>query len=759
MKNLSSLEAYLEKQFHTDQQQVSGIDSLLEEVASTLTHVFKDGQWPYHHEVKKPEIATEEGRVSQGTMAMTLVAAGRLLGKCELAGGAKAQIGLKKGISKKLKGQWETALKNLSEDPSVKRGNVVSGTFGNENPITYSHIIELMRVSSEAKKKITAVFSEADKRLDEILDPQSDFHKTPLEPGGGLEPGGNNLKYQKNAFVPLRVMRAAQDSDATRGSDIRTNIDSFREYFESTLHDQLSFSAIPDSRFDPAELLFCLEGLLLCEPSAVDQTLFKQILDVLSDKQETSAHWRPSKPFFASDKGQLMLPLSVEGANSLIRSIDIMNGDRLYDTYTEQCVPLLKRFWRWLSARVVRFKMGDTSCAGWHSEHINQPDIIHIWDTSQILDFMLGYRQLLQKHMADKTLVLSGVQVGNTQRKKTRQKVVEWEDSASEADTWDPVSCLHDRYKTYTKIKDDFLLGWEDKEPEDNKPKNYSMLLYGPPGTGKTSVAENISSYLGFRMITITVSDFLGLGGALVEARVKAVFEMLKLQQDTVILFDEIDTFLLDRDSELYRNQETIFQFLTPGMLTKINDLRKKEGSIFIIATNYENRIDPAIKRPGRIDKKYLLLCPDGERRKDIFRGQMHGEDGSFEDHDDLRKLKESSNFLGFPDIKNIVGALEKPTNLDEVIARALEAPRSTGIEKYLQRYAEEKQEFPWEELACLIAIHEPKIDGVEKFKVVYGPEISDTKFNADDPSFEKYLKFVRGEATESEEPNLDAIK
>ena len=55
---------------------------------------------------------------------------------------------------------------------------------------------------------------------------------------------------------------------------------------------------------------------------------------------------------------------------------------------------------------------------------------------------------------------------------------------------------------------------------------------------------------------------------------------------------------------------------MTPGMLTKLNDLRRKKRLIFIIATNYENRIDAAIKRTGRIDKRYLVLPQDAKARR-----------------------------------------------------------------------------------------------------------------------------------------------
>jgi hypothetical protein len=86
------------------------------------------------------------------------------------------------------------------------------------------------------------------------------------------------------------------------------------------------------------------------------------------------------------------------------------------------------------------------------------------------------------------------------------------------------------------------------------------------------------------------------------------------------VLFDEIDRLLLDRDSSAYEDQGDIFQFMTPSMLTKINDLRKRERCVFIIATNYAERIDGAIKRPGRIDAQLLLMPPDLAQRTSIVR-------------------------------------------------------------------------------------------------------------------------------------------
>jgi hypothetical protein len=59
---------------------------------------------------------------------------------------------------------------------------------------------------------------------------------------------------------------------------------------------------------------------------------------------------------------------------------------------------------------------------------------------------------------------------------------------------------------------------------------------------------------------------------------------------------------------------------MTPSMLVKLKDLRSKEKIIFIIATNYAERIDMAIKRKGRIDEHYLVLPPDLKCRGILFK-------------------------------------------------------------------------------------------------------------------------------------------
>lgn len=247
----------------------------------------------------------------------------------------------------------------------------------------------------------------------------------------------------------------------------------------------------------------------------------------------------------------------------------------------------------------------------------------------------------------------------------------------------------------YSRLESDFVVPWIS-----GKPNNFSMLLYGPPGTGKSTVAKNLAKVLEMPLITVTVSDFLGSGGANVEARAKAIFQTLEAQDRCVILFDEIDSFLLDRDSNLYRDQDSLFQFLTPGMLTKINDLRGRKRSIFIIATNYANRIDPAIKRTGRVDKQYLLPLPNAKRRLEIMKESHLNFTTRHES-----ELKNRSAFFGYSDLD---GAIRDAGGKDATVKVFLDhlAKRSpaTNLRSYFSRLAS-GEEFPMEEFVGLIKL------------------------------------------------------
>jgi SpoVK/Ycf46/Vps4 family AAA+-type ATPase len=227
--------------------------------------------------------------------------------------------------------------------------------------------------------------------------------------------------------------------------------------------------------------------------------------------------------------------------------------------------------------------------------------------------YLIHYQAKLEEHRAETALRLS-----NFKRDVVTLKESEaWATISKEKE---PLYGVNDasEYLVYRKIEGDYITPRQATRGSGNE-RHYSMLLYGPPGTGKTVLAEDIATSLKQELITITPSDFTVTGEVGVEARAKDIFDVLLSQADRIVLFDEIDRLLLDRDSQLYLQQGDVFQFLTPGMLTKLRDLRRAERCMFIIATNLAERIDPAVKRRGRIDDQYLLLPPNQEQRKQIL--------------------------------------------------------------------------------------------------------------------------------------------
>ena len=145
------------------------------------------------------------------------------------------------------------------------------------------------------------------------------------------------------------------------------------------------------------------------------------------------------------------------------------------------------------------------------------------------------------------------------------------------------------------------------------------ILLHGPPGTGKTLLAKAVASSTNSTFIEIVASElvqkFIGEGAKLV----KEVFELAREKAPSVVFIDEIDALAAKRidigTSGEREVQRTFMQFLAEL------DGFKPLGNVKIIATtNRKDILDPAILRPGRLDRLIFCPHPDEEGRKEIFK-------------------------------------------------------------------------------------------------------------------------------------------
>lgn len=556
-----------------------------------------------------------------------------------------------------------------------KRTGSNSSTYGINDILTLSWYVDLFGGDPTAKAlldKLTDILVErctAILTTDEAADPSK-----ALNDGfkGGDRVGGSTV------YILLRFVRCERTLPKSNNAEAQAARTKLRkkacDRFQAGLRDQLSYGDVNDSRFDPCELAFCLEGMLHLRPDTVDDATAHRVFNVIHDMQQRMAGWRPQTPLTTSHRGEVLYAIGIEAATSILCSLSILDvrAPRRRSTALGHVhLRLILRYWDWLKARRLSIVLpkGSGEVTGWRSERLGG-SFLHIWENSQIMEFLVIFRDYLDQHVAGELLELSELDVYLP---------------AGEPDPWatvqanfEPVLAGDPQFQFYDAIGKEFVAPRLNNQGE----PLWSMMLFGPPGTGKTTTAKKLAEALRLPMIRVTVSDFLTTGDGQMERRAKLIFEVLRRQMMSVVLFDELDQFLLDRDSELFGKQESAYQLLTPGMLTKIADLRAAENVIFILATNYDDRIDSAIKRSGRVDKQYLCLPPDFERRKKVISDTLAKRSLSI-GAGDLAAAARNSVFLSYTDVLRLAKRTSDPSTLANAYDHE---PRDIQFNKFSER-------------------------------------------------------------------------
>jgi transitional endoplasmic reticulum ATPase len=144
------------------------------------------------------------------------------------------------------------------------------------------------------------------------------------------------------------------------------------------------------------------------------------------------------------------------------------------------------------------------------------------------------------------------------------------------------------------------------------------VLLYGPPGTGKTLIAKAVANEAGANFYSIQGPEIMSKYYGQSEERLRQRFEEAEKNPPSIIFIDELDS-IAPRRAEVTGEVE---RRVVAQLLTLMDGLSGRGNLIVIGATNREEAIDPALRRPGRFDREIEIGVPDRKGRKEIL--QIH---------------------------------------------------------------------------------------------------------------------------------------
>ena len=142
------------------------------------------------------------------------------------------------------------------------------------------------------------------------------------------------------------------------------------------------------------------------------------------------------------------------------------------------------------------------------------------------------------------------------------------------------------------------------------------VLMWGPPGCGKTLLAKAVANESKANFISVKGPELLNKYVGESERSVRQVFARARASVPCIIFFDELDALVPRRDSSLSESSSRVVNTL----LTELDGLNNRRGIFVIGATNRPDMIDPAMLRPGRLDKTLYIELPNANERLEIMK-------------------------------------------------------------------------------------------------------------------------------------------
>jgi cell division protease FtsH len=204
-------------------------------------------------------------------------------------------------------------------------------------------------------------------------------------------------------------------------------------------------------------------------------------------------------------------------------------------------------------------------------------------------------------------------------------------------------------------------------------------LLVGPPGTGKTLLARAVAGEAGVPFLQVSGSDFVEKFVGVGAKRVRELFAAAREHERAIVFIDELDAIARRRSTGDDSQANAEGENTLIALLTELDGFADRGNVIIIGATNRPDVLDPAVTRPGRLDRKVEVPNPDRRGREHIL--AVHAQDKPLADGVDLLALaRRTPGFSGaqLAAVVNEACMVAAREDLDEVTHDCFDAAVAT---------------------------------------------------------------------------------
>ena len=179
------------------------------------------------------------------------------------------------------------------------------------------------------------------------------------------------------------------------------------------------------------------------------------------------------------------------------------------------------------------------------------------------------------------------------------------------------------------------------------------ILLFGPPGTGKTLLVKGIANKRQINFISIKGPELLSKGVGDSEKHVREAFRKARQSAPCILFFDEIDALFPKRGS--ISDSSHVTESVMSQFLTELDGVEELKEVVVIGATNRPDLLDPALLRPGRLEKHLYISPPDEAARKAILTVYLKDLEGYLDPDIQIDKLAKKTRFFVGADLEAFV--------------------------------------------------------------------------------------------------------